>query len=110
MNRDKPFTEGNSVAGLVAALGEDANLSHFAKAAVNLHNRFAGYRLKGKWLQDERYSALRNAAWLVRNSRVGQGNNPLALAVVVAEVQKLTEAGEELPDVMEALCELLVHP
>jgi hypothetical protein len=61
-------------------------------------------------LQDDRYGALRNAAWLVRNSRVGQGNNPLALGVVVAEVEKLTGVGEALPDVIEALCELLVHP
>jgi len=49
-------------------------------------------------------------AWLVRNSRVGQANNPLALMVVVAEVGKLVAAGEAVPEVVEARCELLVHP
>ena len=58
----------------------------------------------------EGYQSLRNAAWLVRNSRVGQGNNPLALAVVVSEVERLTKEGDPLTDVVEALCELLVHP
>ena len=58
----------------------------------------------------EGYQSLRYAAWLVRNSRVGRGNNPLALGVVVAEVERLVGVGEALPDVIEALCELLVHP
>lgn len=113
MNRDKPFSEGNPAEVLVRAMAGDGNLSHLIGAAVRLRdNKFAGYRIRGKWLQDDRYAPLRNAAWLVTNSRVGQGNNPLALAlaVVVAEFDKLTGAGEKLLDVVEALCELLVHP
>jgi len=47
---------------------------------------------------------------LVRNTRHGQANNPLALRVVVAEVEQLLRQGESLPDIVEALCELLVHP
>jgi hypothetical protein len=47
---------------------------------------------------------------MVRNSRVGQANNPLALRVVVREVERLLEDGQTLPDVVEALCELLIHP
>jgi hypothetical protein len=69
-----------------------------------------GYSLGGRWFKSADYSALRNAAWMVRNSRSGQGNNPLALRVVVVEVQRLVAAGEALPDVVEALCELLIHP
>lgn len=88
----------------------EVNLLRLVGAAGRLQDKFAGYRLRGKWLSEGRYGALRNAAWLVRNSRVGQGNNPLALGVVVAEVEKLMGAGEGLPDVIEALCELLVHP
>ncbi len=49
-------------------------------------------------------------AWLVRAARHVKENNPVALAVVIAEVVRLGDAGEELGDVIEALCELLVHP
>jgi hypothetical protein len=56
------------------------------------------------------YTGLRNAAWLVRAARRGAENNPVALAVVVAECVRLVSVGEELGDVVEALCELLVHP
>jgi hypothetical protein len=107
---DSPSTEGSPAQDLVEALAGDGNLSHLVGAAVKVRDRLSGYRMKGRWLQDDRYMRLRNAAWLVRNSRVGMMNNPLALGVVVAEVQKLTGEGETLPDVVEALCELLVHP
>ena len=79
-------------------------------AAVKVRDRFGKSRIRGKWFKDDRYTPLRNSTWLVRNSRVGQGNNPLALGVVVEEVEKLLGAGEGLSDVVEALCELLVHP
>ena len=67
------------------------------------------YPLRGLWTTD-RYTSLRNAAWLGRAARHGKENNPGALAVVVAECVRLVSAGEELGDVVEALCELLVHP
>jgi hypothetical protein len=35
---------------------------------------------------------------------------PKALAVVVLEVRRLLADGQELRDVIEALCELLIHP
>jgi hypothetical protein len=53
---------------------------------------------------------LRNAALGVRAAPHGTVNNPVALAVVIAEVVHLVGAGEQLGDVIEALCELLVHP
>lgn len=70
----------------------------------------SGYQLRGRWLTSERYQPLRNAAWMVRNSRVGGVNNPVALQVVLSEVVKLSEEGEKLFDIIEALAELLVHP
>ena len=97
------------------------NKQHYPEGETGFHRenglpapdrfqRFRGYALRGRWVSQAGYAALRNAAWMVRNSRVGQANNPLALRVVVVEVVKLVEAGEDLSDVMEALCELLVHP
>ncbi len=56
------------------------------------------------------YQALRNAAWLVRNSRTGQENNPLALRLVLAEAERLIGGGELLGDVLEAFAELLAAP
>jgi len=67
------------------------------------------YAIRGAWTS-EHYTSLRNAAWLVRAARHGKENNPVALAVVVAECVRLVSVGEELGDVVEALCELLVHP
>jgi len=60
-------------------------------------------------MSDAKYISLRNAAWFVRNSRTGVGTNPVALRVVLGEVEALVAAGESLADVMEACCELLVH-
>jgi hypothetical protein len=71
----------------------------------------SGGELRGLWLTEGRYQGLRNAAWLVRNTRQQRfSNNPKALAVAVVEVERLLAAGEALPDVIEALCELLIHP
>jgi hypothetical protein len=55
-------------------------------------------------------SAAGNAAWAVRNSRVGAGFNPLALRMVLTEAERLTADGEPLWDVLEAFAELLNHP
>lgn len=62
-----------------------------------------------RWL-GEPYTALRNAAWMVRNSRTEQENNPLALKVVLSEAEGLIRRGEALSDVLEAFAELLVRP
>lgn len=110
VNRNGAPTEGNPTSDLVGALAGDGNLTGLIGAALKIQDKFAGARLRARWLIEDRYTPLRNAAWLVRNSRVGQGNNPLALGVVVAEVERLLGAGECLTDVVEALCELLVHP
>src|SRR5690606_21879089 len=96
---DASFAVPESLNGLA----DKGNLTHFLRGVGSLHSRLAKYELRGRWFKDERYGPLRNAAWIVRNSRHGQANNPLALAVVVAEVQKLVNAGEGLPDVVEAL-------
>ena len=65
--------------------------------------------MRGQWLT-ERYVGLRNAAWAVRNSRVGQGFNPLGLRLVLSEAQSLVDTGEPLYDVLEAFAELLTRP
>lgn len=75
----------------------------------NIYDRFAGYQLRMQWRED-RYQPLRNAAWLVRNSRSGQQNNPLALRVVLVEAETLIRTGESLIDVLEAFAELLLRP
>ena len=62
-----------------------------------------------RWLGDP-YTGLRNAAWMVRRSRTGQENNPLALGVVLAESERLIGGGEPLYDVFEAFAELLIRP
>ena len=72
--------------------------------------RFRGYVLRGVWFREERYGPLRNAAWMLRNSRVGQVTNPAALLLVIAEARKLLSGGESLEDVLEAFAELLMHP
>jgi len=71
---------------------------------------FVGRQLRGRWAHQAAYQPLRNAAWMVRRSRIGGANNPAALQLAVAEVLKLQEAGEQLFDIVEALAELLVHP
>jgi hypothetical protein len=50
---------------------------------------------------------VRNAAWAVRNSRVGAQFNPLALRLVLTEAEALVSRGEPLWDVLEAFAELL---
>ena len=57
----------------------------------------------------EGYQPLRNAAWMVRASRVGGANNPASLQLACVEVVDLIESGEQLFDFMEAFAELLVH-
>ena len=47
---------------------------------------------------------------MVRNSRTGQENNPLALRAVLVEAKRLIGGGEPLYDVLEAFAELLVRP
>jgi hypothetical protein len=58
----------------------------------------------------DRYQGLRNAAWLVRNSRTGLQNNPLAVRLAVVEAEKLMSIGEPLYDVIEGFAELLIGP
>lgn len=71
---------------------------------------FSGaYGVRGKWLTVP-YTGLRNAAWAVRNARVANDLNPLALKLVVAEAEALLRSGETLSDVLEAFAELLNRP
>jgi hypothetical protein len=77
-----------------------------AQRAVPYYGR---YRLRGRWLH-ERYTLMRNAAWAVRNSRVGAEFNPIALQLVLAEAERLVASGEPLIDVLEAFAELLTRP
>jgi hypothetical protein len=67
------------------------------------------YPMRGRWRAED-YTRLRNAAWAVRNSRVGAGFNPLALKLVLMEADLLVVGGEPLWDVLEAFAELLTHP
>jgi len=66
--------------------------------------------MRGRWLSDDRYGRLRNAAWLLRTSRAGQVNNPAALRLVIHEAEALSAAGDPLADILEAFAELLIHP
>jgi hypothetical protein len=114
--RDRlPETKGGVCEG-PEALGARwlaADVSLAGKSVGEVVAALGGYRgvysLRGLWTTDG-YTSLRNAAWLVRAARHGKENNPVALAVVVAECVRLVSVGEELGDVVEALCELLVHP
>ena len=81
-----------------------------AVAVVVGTGRFAGYQLRGLWFRRDNYGYLRNAAWDLRNSSVGNGYNPAALMVVLDAAQKLLSGGEDLREVLEAFAELLVHP
>lgn len=62
-----------------------------------------------RWMTHH-YAPLRNAAWLVRNSRTARGQNPVSLDLVTQECTALVASGEDLRDVIEALCELLRSP
>lgn len=64
--------------------------------------------MRGRWLTSP-YTDLRNAAWAVRNSRVGASFNPLALRLVLVESKQLLTAGEDLLGVLEAYAELLMR-
>ena len=66
--------------------------------------------MRGRWLSDDRYGQLRNAEWMLRNSRVGTVNNPAALRVVIQTAEGLVAAGDPLADILEAFAELLIHP
>lgn len=89
----KPLIEQSSVGGQLPRFG-----------------RFEGYQLRGRWFRDDRYGPLRNAAWMLRNSRVGLVMNPAALRVVIHESEVLLREGERMDDVLEAFAELLIHP
>jgi len=65
-----------------------------------------GYALGLRWTTDK-YTRLRNAAWLVRNTRSRSESNPIALLVVLQEAEALVKDGEPLIDILEAFAELL---
>ena len=106
-----------SVSPLGGVVDDPANLAGWAtkrglsaSQALKGNGRYVGYVMCGRWLSDDRYGGLRNAAWMLRNSRVGLVNNPAALGLVIGEVECLVGAGDPLADVVEALAELLIHP
>ena len=104
-----PSEKGCSVPG-GDNLPETQNVSsRAARLAQSLIPYSGSYLMRGRWLAPE-YTGLRNAAWAVRNARVANDLNPLALKLVVAEAGALLRAGEELADVLEAVCELLLRP
>lgn len=66
--------------------------------------------IRGRWLQDDRYGDLRNAAWLVRNARwagVGEGE---AVARLTLEAIILCEQGEPLQSLIPSLVDLFMRP
>jgi hypothetical protein len=81
-----------------------------AELLSRMPSRFDGYILRGRWFKENQFGGLRNAAWMLRNSRAGQAMNPAALTLVIHEAQKLLSSGEPLGDVLEAFAELLIHP
>lgn len=95
----------DAVGTVVTAATADPQVGRMVAAAL----RLKGFSLSGRWMTD-RYTKLRNTAWLVRNSRHGELNNPMAIHVLCVEGERLIGEGERLADVLEALCELLIHP
>ena len=67
------------------------------------------YPLRLRWTTAA-YGPMRNAAWLVRNSRHRSQSNPIALSLVVQEAHKLHLEGEPMMDIFEAFAELLRTP
>ena len=90
----------------VAAQRLDAVAKFAGVGGVPYHG---GYLMRGRWLT-EGYTGLRNAAWAVRNARVANDLNPLALKLVLSQAQALIAKGEPLADVLEAFAELLLRP
>jgi hypothetical protein len=93
-----------------AALHPQGDAPGLGVSRLNGTGRFSGYVMRGRWLSDDRYVDLRNAAWMLRNSRVGTVNNPAALRLVIHASETLLAAGDPLADILEAFAELLIHP
>ena len=62
--------------------------------------------IRDQWM-DERYAALRNAAWWVRNTRSPRDRRNLAVVLLAQEARRLCESGQGVEDVVVCLCELL---
>ena len=99
-----PFTTTHTTRQLQGA-GEKG-LSPFLKTRIPYTG---SYQMRGRWMQPG-YTGLRNAAWAVRNARVANDQNPLALKLVLAEAERLLQQGEPMWDVLEAFAELLQRP
>jgi hypothetical protein len=57
---------------------------------------------------EDRYAALRNAAWWVRNTRGPRdGRRDLAVNRLAQEVRRLCESGEHVEEVVMGLVDLL---
>jgi hypothetical protein len=109
--RGKPPAVGSTPAGESAAVQERLNGSvvPVPGQVSPLPGRFTkGYRMRGLWMTD-RYTKLRNAAWVVRNQRVGNVTNPASVLLVEHEVLVMLSEGEDTLDVVEALVECLLH-
>ena len=101
---------GKSKSVVVAAPALALAASSRARRLAAALTPYSGaYGMRGRWLLPD-YTGLRNAAWAVRNARVANDLNPLALKLVVAEAQVLLRGGERLGDVLEAFAELLLRP
>lgn len=86
------------------ALDDLSRLQDLSHAAA-----FVGRQLRGRWMHPS-YTKLRNAAWMARHARRGAAQSPVALQLVLYEVEQLVMSGEKLPDIIEALAELLMQP
>jgi hypothetical protein len=81
-----------------------------ARKRGELLNRFSRYQLRGQWISDDRFQGLRQCAYFARMARKSGGlQNPAALAYMVYEAEVMLSGGVALPDMIEALCELLYH-
>ena len=64
--------------------------------------------VRGRWMRRS-HNAMRNAAWFVRNARITGVNEGEMLTRLVAEVRRLSEAGETLESIVPDLVDLFTR-
>lgn len=65
--------------------------------------------VRGRWITDQRYADLRNAAWFVRNFRMVGHDDNIAIAKLCYAVWVLFENGEPVESVVPSLVDLFLR-
>ena len=66
--------------------------------------------IRGRWIVDTGYADLRNMAWFVRNYRLVDTDDSVAVAKLCLAVRRLLEQGEPVEAVVPALVDLFLRP